>query len=201
MDQIPFTFLFEGHTFTLSFLEPLYFTSPISISPYPFETQIEHFQRFNGQADSNSIRIPILTPHTTKGGPRAQDILNSLSFRLLPECDPPIHYIYSESSKYFYLFLVSQESTWMDNLNLLFPQKQLKTIEIPVLNITYHTPHFVLLQTFSDTTFPIPLIDNSTCKFLNQGWISATSFGSCFLLLLLPSLAIIDSIRQFYYAS
>ena len=182
MDQIPFTFLFEGHTFTLSFLEPLYFTSPISITPYPFETQIEHFKRFNGQADSNSIRIPILTPHSTKGGPRAQDILNSLSFRLLPECDPPIHYIYSDSSKYFYLFLVSQESTWMDNLNLLFPQKQLKTIEIPVLNITYHTPHFVLLRTFSDTTFPIPLIDNSTCKFLNQGWISATSYQLWFLL-------------------
>ena len=96
----------------------------------------------------NSIRIPILTPHCTKGGPRAQDILNSLSFRLLPECDPPIHYIYSESSKYFYLFLVSQDSIWMENLNLLFPQKQLKTIEIPVLSITYHTPHFVLLKTF-----------------------------------------------------
>ena len=101
MDQIPLTFQFEGHTFMLSFLEPLYFTSPISITPYPFETQIEHFKRFNGQADSNSIRIPILTPHSTKGGPRAQDILNSLSFRLLPKCDPPIHYIYSEPSKYF----------------------------------------------------------------------------------------------------
>ena len=75
--------------------------------------------------------------------------------------------------------------------------KQLKTIEIPVINITYHTPHFVLLKTFSDNTFPIPLIDNPTCKLLNQGWISATSFGSCFILLLLPSLAIIDSIRQF----
>ena len=197
MDQIPFTFQFEGHTFMLSFLEPLYFTSPISITPYPFETQIEHFKRFNGQVDSNSIRIPILTPHSTKGGPRAQDILNSLSFRLLPECDPPIHYIYSEPSKYFYLFLVSQDSIWIENLNLLFPQKQLKTIEIPVINITYHTPHFVLLKTFSDNTFPIPLIDNPTCKLLNQGWISATSFGSCFLLLLLPSLAIIDSIRQF----
>ena len=164
-DQIPFTFQFEGHTFMLSFLEPLFFTSPISITPYPFETQIEHFKRFNGQADSNSIRIPILIPHSTKGGPRAQDILNSLSFRLLPECDPPIHYIYSESSKYFYLFLVSQDSIWMENLNLLFPQKQLKTIEIPVLNIAYHTPHFVLLKTFSDTTFPIPFIDNPTCKF------------------------------------
>ena len=197
MDQIPLTFQFEGHTFMLSFLEPLYFTSPISITPYPFETQIEHFKRFNGQADSNSIRIPILTPHSTKGGPRAQDILNSLSFRLLPECDPPIHYIYSEPSKYFYLFLVSQDSIWIENLNLLFPQKQLKTIDIPVINITYHTPHFVLLKTFSDNTFPIPLIDNPTCKLLNQGWISATSFGSCFLLLLLPSLAIIDSIRQF----
>ena len=197
MDQIPLTFQFEGHTFMLSFLEPLYFTSPISITPYPFETQIEHFKRFNGQVDSNSIRIPILTPHSTKGGPRAQDILNSLSFRLLPECDPPIHYIYSEPSKYFYLLLVSQDSIWIENLNLLFPQKQLKTIEIPVINITYHTPHFVLLKTFSDNTFPIPLIDNSTCKLLTQGWISATSFGSCFLLLLLPSLAIIDSIRQF----
>ena len=196
-DQIPFTFQFEGHTFMLSFLEPLFFTSPISITPYPFETQIEHFKRFNGQTDSNSIRIPILIPHSTKGGPRAQDILNTLSFRLLPECDPPIHYIYSESSKYFYLFLVSQDSIWIENLNLLFPQKQLKTVEIPVLSITYHTPHFVLLKTFSDTTFPIPFIDNPTCKFLNQGWISATSFGSCFLLLLLPSLAIIDSIRQF----
>ena len=197
IDQIPFTFLFEGHKFTLSFLEPLYFSSPVSITPYPFETQIEHFKRFRGQTDSNSIRIPILAPHSTKGGPRAQDILNSLSFRLLPECDPPIHYIYSDSPEYFYLFLVSQESTWLDNLNLLFPQKQLKTIEIPVLNITYHTPHFVLLGTFSDTTFPIPVIDNSTCKFLNQGWISATSFGSCFLLLLIPSLSIVDSIRQF----
>ena len=197
MDQIPLTFQFEGHTFMLSFLEPLYFTSPISITPYPFETQIEHFKRFNGQVDSNSIRIPILTPHSTKGGPRAQDILNSLSFRLLPECDPPIHYIYSEPSKYFYLFLVSQDSIWIENLNLLFPQKQLKIIEIPVINITYHTPHFVLLKTFSDNTFPIPLIDNPTCKLLNQGWISATSFGSCFLLLLLSSLAIIDSIRQF----
>ena len=142
--------------------------------------------------------IPIdQIPFSTKGGPRAQDILNSLSFRLLPECDPPIHYIFSDSPEYFYLFLVSQESTWFDNLNLLFPQKQLKTIEIPVLNITYHTPHFVLLRTFSDTTFPIPVIDNSTCKFLNQGWISATSFGSCFLLLLIPSFSIIDSIRQF----
>ena len=148
MDQIPLTFQFEGHTFMLSFLEPLYFTSPISITPYPFETQIEHFKRFNGQVDSNSIRIPILTPHSTKGGPRAQDILNSLSFRLLPECDPPIHYIYSEPSKYFYLFLVSQDSIWIENLNLLFPQKQLKTIEIPVINITYHTPHFVLLKDF-----------------------------------------------------
>ena len=194
---IPLTFQFEGHTFMLSFLEPLYFTSPISITPYPFETQIEHFKRFSGQADSNFIRIPILTPHSTKGGPRAQDILNSLSFRLLPECDLPIRYIYSEPSKYFYLFLVSQDSIWIENLNLLFPQKQLKTIEIPVINITYHTPHLVLLKTFSDTTFPIPLIDNPTCKLLNQGWISATSFGSCFLLLLLPSLAIIDSIRQF----
>ena len=86
MDQIPLTFQFEGHTFMLSFLEPLYFTSPISITPYPFETQLEHFKRFNGQADSNSIRIPILTPHRTKGGPRAQDIPNSLSFCLLPEC-------------------------------------------------------------------------------------------------------------------
>ena len=147
IDQIPFTFLFEGHKFTLSFLEPLYFSSPVSITPYPFETQIEHFKRFQGQTDSNSIRIPILAPHSTKGGPRAQDILNSLSFRLLPECDPPIHYIYSDSPEYFYLFLVTQESTWLDNLNLLFPQKQLKTIEIPVLNITYHTPHFVLLRT------------------------------------------------------
>ena len=78
MDQIPLTFQFEGHTFMLSFLEPLYFTSSISITSYPFETQ-------NGQADSNSIRIPILTPHSTKRGPRAQDIPNSLSFRLLPE--------------------------------------------------------------------------------------------------------------------
>ena len=77
MDQIPLTFQFEGHTFMLSFLEPLYFTSPISITPYPFETQLEHFKRFNGQADSNSIRIPILTSHSTKRGPRAQDIPNS----------------------------------------------------------------------------------------------------------------------------
>ena len=197
MDQLPFTFQFENHTFTLSFLEPLYFTSPISITPYPFETQLEHFKRFNGQADSNSMRIPILIPHSTKGGPRAQDILNSLSFRLLPECEPPIDYIYSESSKYFYLFLVSQDAIWIDNLNLLFPQKQLKTIEIPVLNITYHSPHFVLIKTFSDNTFPIPFIDNHTCKLINQGWISATSFGSCFLLLQLPSPAIIDAIRQF----
>ena len=40
MDQIPLTFQFEGHTFMLSFLEPLYFTSPISITPYPFQTQL-----------------------------------------------------------------------------------------------------------------------------------------------------------------
>ena len=51
MDQLPFTFQFENHTFTLSFLESLYFTSPISITPYPFETQLEHFKRFNSQAD------------------------------------------------------------------------------------------------------------------------------------------------------
>ena len=80
IDQIPFTFLFDSHKFTLSFLDPLYFSSPVSITPYPFETQIEHFKRFQGQTDSNSIRIPILAPHSTKGGPKAQDILNSLSF-------------------------------------------------------------------------------------------------------------------------
>ena len=99
-EQFPFSFEFNHLCFTSSFLEPLFSPAPRPHIPYPFETQLEHFQRFQGQSDTSSSRIP----HSSKGRPRAQDLLNMITFHLLPECDPPIHYLSTPNPSLFHLF-------------------------------------------------------------------------------------------------
>jgi len=196
-EQFPFSFEFDQLKYTLSFLEPLFSSSPKPLTLYPFETQSEHFQRFQGQSDSTTARIPLLLPHSDKGGPRAHDTLNTVSFHLLPECDPPIHYFSGPNGNPFYLFISPLDDVWFDNLNLLFPDKPLTVTLIHHENLTLHTPHFVLIETSPDSTFPIPHFDTSPIKFSSHGWITASCFSKSFLLLFTPSQSHLTLLRSF----
>ena len=45
-DDLPFSFTHDDHSFSLSYLEPILHISPKPTVEYPYETQLEHFQRF-----------------------------------------------------------------------------------------------------------------------------------------------------------
>lgn len=196
-EQFPFGFEFDQLSYTLSFLEPLFSSSPKPLTLYPFETQSEHFQRFQGKSDNATARIPLDLSHPDKGGPRAQDILSTVSFHLLPECDPPIHYFSGPDSNKFHLFISPLDTEWFDNLNLLFPDKPLTLSLIHCDNLTLHTPHFVLIETSPDSSFPIPHFDTSPIKFSSQGWITASCFFKSFLLLFTFSQNHLTILRSF----
>ena len=101
-DSLPLPFVHNGMNFALSFLQPLFQQKPRPITSYPFETQEEHYQRFQNTSDSLASRIPLLTPHSQYGGPLANDIITSplLPFLgtlrvLLPSYFPPHPLVFS----------------------------------------------------------------------------------------------------------
>ena len=61
----PLNLIFQ---FLLTYLEPPFNHKRKSLFEYPFESSQEHFSRFENVSDTLASRIPLIYPHTDKGG-------------------------------------------------------------------------------------------------------------------------------------
>jgi len=98
---------------------------------------------------------------------------------------------------YFYVFLSPLEENWTENLNLFFPSKPLQLHTSSLEELPFHTPHFLLLETLPDVSYPIPCFDESPIALSKQGWITVSGFSTSYLLLLTPSLEHVKLLTKF----
>ena len=113
-DSFPLPFVHNGTQFALSFLQPLFQTKPRPITNYPFETQEEHFQRFQNTSDSLAARIPWPTPHQQHGGLLANEIITSLAPSFFGDPERPSVFLLSPSFGilYYHFSLRKQYSSF-----------------------------------------------------------------------------------------
>ena len=186
-DSLPFAFVHESYNFSLAFLEPLLHPKPKPTVEYPYETQLEHFQRFTNPSDSLASRIPMLKPHKTKGGDLAHNVIMSLSPGFLTQAEINISYLQSPSSHPFYILLAPFHEEWRTCLTDLLSDPYLHFMDIPIQDLTYHSPKFIIIDTPPRTTFSLPHFSNNPLRLANQGWISITPFSTCKVVITIPS--------------
>ena len=104
-DSLPVPFVHNGMNFALSFLQPLFHKQQRPAISYPFESQEEHFQRFQNTSDSLASRIPLLTPHSQYGGPIARDINISLASGFFGNPQHPTSFLFAPPPSSFYILL------------------------------------------------------------------------------------------------
>ena len=195
-NNLPYTFQFDNLTFTLSHLEPLFIIRPKSLVPYPYETQLEHFQRFSSTQDSLASRIPLLTPHPDKGGPSANNLILSITISSLPLLQPKITYLSPPSPSRFYIFLAPLPPDWTDSLIQFFPNQSLDFTELPLSELPISTPFCLIIEPVS-TPFPIPDFHTRPPSLSSFGWINVSSFTSANVLFLVSSHAHLNLLYYF----
>ena len=187
-DDLPFSFTHDDHSFSLSYLEPILHISPKPTVEYPYETQLEHFQRFTDPSGSLASRIPMLNPHKTKGGNLARDIIMSLSPGFLDHLEGDINFLQSSPPDPFYILISPFHDDWKTSVADLYPDSQIHFINIALQDLTLHLPKFIIIEIPPRTTFSIPHFYNKPLRLANQGWISATPFAYLKIILPLPSI-------------
>ena len=187
-DDFPFSFTHDDHSFSLSYLEPILHISPKPTVDYPYETQLEHFQRFTDPSGSLASRIPMLNPHKTKGGNLARDIIMSLSPGFLDHLEGDINFLQSSPPDPFYILISPFHDDWKTSVADLYPDSQIHFINIALQDLTLHLPKFIIIEIPPRTTFSIPHFYNKPLRLANQGWISVTPFALLKIILPLPSL-------------
>ena len=187
-DDLPFSFTHDDHSFSLSYLEPILHISPKPTVEYPYETQLEHFQRFTDPSGSLASRIPMLNPHKTKGGSLARDIIMSLSPGFLDHLEGDINFMQSSPPDPFYILISPFHDDWKTSVADLYPDSQIHFINIALQDLTLHLPKFIIIEIPPRTTFSIPHFYNKPLRLANQGWISVTPFSFLKIILPLPSI-------------
>ena len=186
-DSLPLPFVHNGTQFALSFLQPLFQTKPRPITNYPFETQEEHFQRFQNTSDSLAARIPWLTPHQQHGGPLANEIITSLvpSFFGDPEC--PSVFLFSPPPSGFYIIIAPFENNIPHFLPDLFPNTNLSIHTIPFHELPFHSPHFILFDIPPRQSFHLPHFSLTPLRLSSVGWITILPFPACKIIFLIQT--------------
>ena len=186
-DSLPLPFVHNGTQFALSFLQPLFQTKPRPITNYPFETQEEHFQRFQNTSDSLAARIPWLTPHQQHGGPLANEIITSLvpSFFGDPEC--PSVFLFSPPPSGFYIIISPFENNIPHFLPDLFPNTNLSIHTIPFRELPFHSPHFILVDIPPRQSFHLPHFSLTPLRRSSVGWITILPFSACKIIFLVQT--------------
>ena len=186
-DSLPFSFVHDSYNFSLAYLEPLLHPKPKPTVEYPYETQLEHFQRFTNPSGSLASRIPMLNPHKTKGGDLARNIIMSLSPGFLTHSEINISFLQSPSPHPFYILLAPFHEEWRTCLTDLLSDPNIHFTDIPIQDLTYHSPKFIIVDTPPRVTFSIPHFFNNPLRLANQGWISITPFSTCKIVITIPS--------------
>ena len=186
-DSLPLLFVHNGTQFALSFLQPLFQAKPRPITNYPFETQAEHFQRFQNTSDSLAARIPWLTPHQQHGGPLANEIITSLSPSFFGDPERPSVFLFSPPPSGFYIIISPFENNIPHFLPDLFPNTNLSIHTIPFHELSFRSPHFVLFDIPPRQPFHLPHLLLSPPKLSSAGWITILPFSACKIIFLVQS--------------
>ena len=186
-DSLPLSFVHASHNFSLAYLEPLLHMKPKPTVDYPYETQIEHFQRFQNPSDSLASRIPVLNPHEAKGGDLARNIIMSLSPGFLTHPEFNISFLQSPPHIFFIsclpLSMMNGEHVWLISSVIL--------ISISSTSLCRISPSTHRSSSFSICPLALPLLFptfNNPLRLANQGWISVLPFSTCKILTVLPFL-------------
>ncbi len=185
-DNLPFSFNHDDHSFALSYLEPILHTAPKPTVDYPYETQLEHFQRFTNPSDSLAPRIPMLNPHKTKGGDLARNIM-SLSPGFLKHLEVDISFLQSSPPDPFYILLAPFHEEWRTCLADLYSDPHIQFINISLQDLTLHSPKLVIIEIPPRAAFSIPHFYSKPLRLANQGWISVTPVSLSKIVLPIPS--------------
>ena len=76
--ELPISCEIDNQKFLLAHLEPAFSNKPKTLFDYPYETNQEHFSRFENIADNLGSRIPLIYFHPDKGGPISESIISSI---------------------------------------------------------------------------------------------------------------------------
>ena len=172
---LPLPFEFDDFQFLLTHLEPLFTPKKKTIFEYPFESSQEHFSRFENVSDTLASRIPLIYPHTDKGGPNANNIISSIVSSITPATPYPISTLTCRSSPSFHIQL-SPFPTDCSNLSFRFSIHKW-TSQSALFKTFYYT-----LRVSSSWTFPqdmnstFPSYIASSMTLAECGWVSVPFF-------------------------
>ena len=186
-DSLPVPFVHNGMNFALFFLQPLFHKQQRPAISYPFESQEEHFQRFQNTSDSLASRIPLLTPHSQYGGPIARDINISLASGFFGNPQHPTSFLFAPPPSSFYILLAPFDNNIYNFLPDLFPQVHLSLRDIPHHELTLHSPHFILFDIPPRKPFDIPHFLQGPSRLSTSGWITVLPFSTCKIILIIHS--------------
>ena len=155
--RLPLPFTFQSHNFLLSHLEPSFNPKPKSAHQYPFESSLEHFERFTNASDSLASRIPIVRPHDEKGGPIAFQIISGLISGTLTSDSFPLSYLISSTTPVFYILLAPFPASWQASFQDILPSPQVFQ-SCKFIDIGCFSPQFIILDLPPRSQFPIPFL-------------------------------------------
>ena len=179
---LPLPFEFDGFQFMLTFLEPLFTQKKKTIFEYPFESCQEHFSRFENVSDTLASRIPLIYPHTDKGGPNANNLISSIVSSITPANPYPVSTLSCRSSPSFHIQLSPFPTDWQQPILSLFPTK-IDISACPLQDFLLHDPKFIILDIPPRYEFHIPFFIPSSMAFANCGWVTIRSFSKVKLIL------------------
>ena len=172
---LPLPFEFDGYQFLLSHLEPLFTPKKKTIFEYPFESSQEHFSRFENVSDTLASRIPLIYPHTDKGGPNANTLISSIVSSSTPADPYPVSTLSYRNSPSFHIQLSPFPTDWQQPTLLLFNNK-MEISACPLQDFLLHNPSFIILDIPPRYEFHIPFFIPSSTALSNYGWVSIRSF-------------------------
>ena len=179
---LPLPFEFDDFQFLLTHLEPLFTPKKKTIFEYPFESSQEHFSRFENVSDTLASRIPLIYPHTDKGGPNANNIISSIVSSITPATPYPISTLTCRSSPSFHIQLSPFPTDWQQSV-LSVLNTQMDISACPLQDFLLHTPSFIILDIPPRYEFHIPFYIASSMTLAKCGWVSVRSFSKVKLIL------------------
>ena len=179
---LPLPFEFDGFQFLLTYLEPLFTQKKKTIFEYPFESSQEHFSRFENVSDTLASRIPLIYPHSDKGGPNANNLVSSIVSNITPANPYPVSTLSCRSSPSFHIQLSPFPTDWQQPILSLFTTK-MDISTCPLQDFLLHDPSFIILDIPPRYEFHIPFFIPSSMAFANCGWVTIRSFSKVKIIL------------------
>lgn len=179
---LPLPFEFDGFQFLLTHLEPLFNQKRKSLFEYPFESSQEHFSRFENVSDTLASRIPLIYPHTNKGGPNASNLISSIVSGILPANPYPVSTLSCRCSPSFHILLSPFPTGWQHPILTLL-NIQIKISTCPLQDFLLHTPSFIILDIPPRYEIHIPFFIPSSLALANCGWVTLRSFSKVKIIL------------------